>query len=61
MATSEVNEMPVVSRQQKILARRTALTVGAEKPPVFRYWDENRKSSVYVLEAINRPQDGIGV
>lgn len=51
--------MPVVTSQQKVLAGHTALAMGVEKPPIFRYWDENRKSSVCILEAANRPRDGV--
>lgn len=51
--------MPVVSSQQKMLAGHTALAMSAEKPPIFQYWDENRQNSVCILEAANRPQDGI--
>lgn len=51
--------MAAISSQQKGLAAHTALAMGVEKPPIFRYWDENRKSSVCILEAANRPQDGI--
>lgn len=51
--------MPVVSSQQKELAGHTALAMGVEKPPISRFWDEGRKSSVYILEAANRPQDGV--
>lgn len=51
--------MPVVSSQQKVLAAHTALAMGVEKPPIFRYWDENRQNSVCVLEAADRPQDEV--
>lgn len=51
--------MPVVSSQQRELAGHMASAMGVEKPPIFRFWDEGRKSSVCVLEAANRPQDGV--
>ena len=51
--------MPVVTSQQRVLAGHTALAMGVEKPPIFRYWDENRQTSVCILEASNRPQDGV--
>ncbi|MFG6892039.1 suppressor of fused domain protein [Burkholderia pseudomallei] len=51
--------MAAVSSQQKVLAAHIALAMGVERPPIFRYWDENRKSSVCILEAANRPQDGV--
>lgn len=51
--------MAAVSSQQKVLAAHTALAMGVETPPIFRYWDENRKSSVCILDATNRPQDGV--
>jgi antitoxin YqcF len=45
--------------QQKELANHTASAMRVEKPPISRYWDENEKSSVYILEAADRPQRGV--
>ncbi|MCO1381920.1 suppressor of fused domain protein [Burkholderia multivorans] len=51
--------MPVVTSQRRVLAGHAALAMGVEKPPILQFWDENRQSNVYVLEAANRPQDGV--
>jgi antitoxin YqcF len=51
--------MPVVTSQQRRLAEHTALAMRVEKPPVHRFWDENKESSVFILEATDRPQDGV--
>jgi antitoxin YqcF len=55
----EVNEMPLVSSQQKELAAHTALAMHVEKPPIARFWDESGTSNVCVLEALDRPQEGV--
>lgn len=51
--------MTSVTSQQKELARHTALAFGVEKPPISRFWDDDKRSDVYILEAANRPQDGV--
>jgi hypothetical protein len=48
-----------VTNQQKELANHTASAMRVEKPPISRYWDENEKSSVYILEAADCPQRGV--
>lgn len=48
-----------VTSQQKELASHTASAMQVEKPPISRYWDENEKNSVYLLEAADRPQRGV--
>ena len=48
-----------VTSQQKDLANHTASAMRVEKPPISRYWDESEKNSVYVLEAVDRPQRGV--
>lgn len=39
--------MPVVSDQQRALAAHTASAMRVGKLPISRFWDENRKSSIY--------------
>lgn len=51
--------MTSVTNQQKELAKHTALAFGVEKPPISRFWDDDKRSDVYILEAANRPQDGV--
>ena len=47
-----------ISSENKIIARTVLEALGG-KPTVSKYWDENKVSSIDLLETLNRPFDGI--
>lgn len=47
-----------ISSENKIIARTVLEALGG-KPTVSKYWDENKVSSIDLLEALNRPFDGV--
>ncbi len=51
--------MVPVSNQQKDVAKHTAVALGVVEPPVSRYLDANQRSEVFILRAVDRPQDGV--
>ena len=48
-----------VSEQQKNIAKHLAMVFSVDKPPIIQYWDDQRKSDVYLLQAENVPQLGV--
>lgn len=51
--------MTSVTSYQKQVARHTALAFGVEKPPITQYWDDNKHSGIFILEAADSPQSGV--
>lgn len=51
--------MNQVSTVAKAIATHTAATLGIKEPPIYRHWDDNHQSDLYVLEAADRPQVGV--
>jgi hypothetical protein len=51
--------MTSVTNHQKEIAKHTALAFGVEKPPISRFWDDKKENGIFILEAINSPQDGV--
>jgi len=41
------------------VANHTATALGVVRPSIVRYWDNDDKSSVHILEASDRPQRGV--
>ena len=48
-----------VTSQQSELANHVASAMRVKKPPISRYWDENERSSIYILEAADHPRSGV--
>lgn len=51
--------MSEISDVTKTIAKHTAMVFGVEKPPIYRYHADNRKSSLHVMEAADCPQNGV--
>ena len=51
--------MTKVTCFQKQVAQHTASAFGVKKPPVTRYLDDNKQNGIFILEAKNRPQEGV--
>lgn len=51
--------MKQISNKQKALAKHTASALMVDKPPIFRYLDNEKKNEVHVLQAVNSPQQGV--
>lgn len=51
--------MSSVTSFQKKIAKHTAIAFGVDKPPITRFWDDKKHNGVFILEANDRPQDGV--
>jgi hypothetical protein len=54
-----MNKMTSVTSYQKKIAKYTSSVFGADKPPITRFWDDNKENQIYILEAENCPQHGV--
>lgn len=48
-----------ISDEQKEVAKYTASAFLVDKPSISRFWDDDRRSDVYILEAPDSPQRGV--
>lgn len=51
--------MTTVTAEQKEIARYTATALGVEKPPIFHFLDDDKRSDVYVIKAVDTPKSGV--
>jgi hypothetical protein len=51
--------MKTVTAEQREIASYTAAAFGVEKPPIFHFWDDKKRSDVYVMQAVDRPKYGV--
>jgi antitoxin YqcF len=51
--------MTQISRKAKVVASRTAAAFGVDRPPILHMWDDDHRSDLHVMEAANRPQEGV--
>lgn len=51
--------MDQISNLERGVALHTAKALSCEMRPIVEYWDDNRKSHIFILEAANRPQHNV--
>jgi antitoxin YqcF len=51
--------MTEITKELKEVAKHIADAFLVSKPPISRYWDDNRKSDIFVLQADDCPQTGV--
>jgi hypothetical protein len=51
--------MAQISIQQKEVATHTAMAFLVDRPPIFHFWDDDHRNDVYVMEAMDTPQQGL--
>lgn len=51
--------MVQISDRQRGVAAHLALVLSIEKPPVFRFHDDQSRSQIHVITAVDRPQPGV--
>ena len=53
--------MSKITPAHKQIAKHISSALGIEKPSVIEFWDDTQQNSIFILESVDKPEQGISI